>query len=441
MKTKVVYTCKNCAYDSGKWLGRCPQCNEWNTFDQEGELVNKNPSGLRQSIKAHAREPYNFSELLLKREDTERQKTGVDEIDRVFGGGIVEGSLTLITGEPGIGKSTLILQIAEKLTMANKNVLYISGEESEKQVALRGKRLGLKLNSASFLCETLIETVIATAEAQKSQFLIIDSIQVMYSDVIPSAPGTVTQVRTCTEKLMHFAKSTGVTVFIIGHVTKDGTLAGPRVLEHLVDTVMYVEGSRTYEARLVRCVKNRFGSVSEVGVFEMTGEGLVPVTNASEFFVEHLIELPIGAALTLNFEGTRPLLFEIQALTNKTVFGYPQRTARGIDSKRLQLLLATLEKHLNVSLGQYDVYVNVVGGYTIQDPSADLAVCAAILSSLKQRAMPNKSVFVGEVGLIGSIRMPKNLAQIKKESTRMQLKPALTANTTLSQWAAQMFAK
>lgn len=438
MKTKVVYTCRNCAYDSSKWIGKCPQCNEWNTFDEDGTVLAKNPTQQR-TIKGHARAPARFNELLIARDENERQKTGIEEVDRVFGGGIVDGSLTLITGEPGIGKSTLILQIAEKLSNQGKNVLYISGEESDRQVALRGKRLGLKLQEVSFLGETLIETIIASAEESKSEFVIVDSIQVMYSDAIPSSPGTVTQVRTCTEKLMHFAKSSGVTVLIIGHVTKDGTLAGPRVLEHLVDTVMYVEGSRTYEARLVRCVKNRFGSVSEVGVFEMTGEGLIPVEHPSEFFVEHLVELPVGAALTMNFEGTRPLLFEVQALTNKTVFGYPQRTSRGIDSKRLQLLIATLEKHLNVPLGQYDIYVNVVGGYTIQDPSADLAVCAAILSSLRQKAMPNKSIFVGEVGLIGSIRMPKNLTQIKKECGRMQLTPTLQKNTTLKEWASQTF--
>ena len=276
MKTKVVYTCRNCAFDSSKWLGKCPQCEQWNTFDQDGTLLSNNPSQQR-TIKGHAREPARFNALLLMRDENERQKTGIEEIDRVFGGGIVDGSLTLITGEPGIGKSTLILQIAEKLSIQGKNVLYISGEESDRQVALRGKRLGLKLQEVSFLGETLIETIIASAQESKSEFLIVDSIQVMYSDAIPSSPGTVTQVRTCTEKLMHFAKSSGVTVLIIGHVTKDGTLAGPRVLEHLVDTVMYVEGSRTYEARLVRCVKNRFGSVSEVGVFEMTGEGLKPV--------------------------------------------------------------------------------------------------------------------------------------------------------------------
>jgi DNA repair protein RadA/Sms len=339
----------------------------------------------------------------------------------VLGGGVVAGMLMLLTGEPGIGKSTLTLQIANQLSEKGRNVLYVSGEESEEQISLRGKRLGLPLKNLKLLSETNLETILATANEEKADFLIVDSIQVISSQNIPGGPGSVSQVRLCTEAILEFAKPKRLPVLLIGHVTKDGTLAGPRVLEHLVDTVLYLEGSRTHDLRILRGVKNRFGSVSEVGIFEMSEGGLKEVKNPASHFIEKRETAPDGSALIMTIEGTRPLLLEVQALANQTVFGYPVRKTSGFDANRLQLLIAVLQKHLKVNLGNQDVYVNVVSGYHLNDPSCDLGVCLAILSSYYKKSLPPKLVAVGEIGLSGEIRFSKEIVKCKKEIEKLGL--------------------
>lgn len=418
MKISTLYTCTQCSYQSSKWLGKCPQCEAWNSFAEE-EVRKESPA--QKKIKAHARTPQEFEKIVKNISVTARQEVGIGELDRVLGGGFIPGMLLLLTGEPGIGKSTLTLQIANQLCEQEKNVLYVSGEESEEQISIRGKRLGLPLKNLKLLSETNLETILATTSEEKVDFLIIDSIQVMSSQNIPGGAGSVSQVRLCTEAILEFAKPKRLPVLLIGHVTKDGTLAGPRVLEHLVDVVLYLEGSRNHDFRILRGVKNRFGSISEVGIFEMAEKGLSEVKNPASYFIQNREQSPIGSALVMTIEGTRSILLEVQALTNPTVFGYPVRKASGFDVNRLQLLIAVLQKHLKVNLGNQDVYVNVVSGYRLNDPSADLGVCLAILSSFHKKALPKELVAVGEVGLAGEIRMPKELLKRKKEIEKLGL--------------------
>lgn len=332
------------------------------------------------------------------------------------------GSLILLTGEPGIGKSTLTLQIAEKISAIGKKVLYISGEESEEQISSRGSRLGLDLKNLQLLSESNLETILSTTEEQQPEFLIVDSIQVVSSQNIMGSSGSVSQVRLCAEAILEFAKPERLPVLLIGHVTKDGTLAGPRVLEHLVDTVLYLEGNRMYDVRILRGVKNRFGAVSEVGIFEMAQNGLQEVKNPSEKFLSQRQAATPGVALVSTMEGTRPLIVEVQALTAETRFGYPRRTASGFDVNRLQLLIAVIERHLNIQLGAHDVYVNVVGGLKLQDPACDLGICLAIVSSLKKKTVPQNTVLLGEVGLTGEIRLPAKMEIRKREAEKLGLK-------------------
>lgn len=419
MRISTLYTCSRCSYQSPKWLGKCPQCEAWNSFAEEE--IKQQPAGKRK-IQAHARTPQEFEKISANLTQDIRQKTGISELDRVLGEGIVPGSILLLTGEPGIGKSTLTLQIADQLSKAKKRVLYVSGEESEEQIALRGKRLGLALKNLQLISETNLETLLATASEEKSDFLIVDSIQVISSQNIPGGAGSVSQVRLCAEAILEFAKPKRMSVLLIGHVTKDGTLAGPRVLEHLVDTVLYLEGDRMHDFRILRGVKNRFGSVSEVGIFEMTQSGLSEVQNPASFFIKHREKTPLGSALIITIEGSRPILLEVQALTNPTVFGYPVRKASGFDANRLQLLIAVLQKHLKVNLGNQDVYVNVVSGYRLDDPACDLGVCLAILSSYFKKPLPSDLVAVGEIGLSGEIRMPKEINKREKEIEKLGLK-------------------
>lgn len=418
MKITSLFTCAQCSYQSSKWLGRCPQCEAWNSFAEE-EV--RKESASAKKIKAHARTPQEFEKIAKNLAGEIREPLGIGELDRVLGNGIVPGSLVLLTGEPGIGKSTLTLQIANCLTEKGKKVLYISGEESEEQISIRAKRLNLPCKNLQLLSETNLETIIATANEAKADFLIVDSIQVVSSQAIPGGPGSVSQVRLCTEAILEFAKPKRLSVLLIGHVTKDGTLAGPRVLEHLVDVVLYLEGSRTHDFRILRGVKNRFGSISEVGIFEMAEKGLTEVKNPASYFIQNRKIAPIGSALTMTLEGTRSIILEVQALTNPTVFGYPVRKASGFDANRLQLLIAVLQKHLKVNLGNQDVYVNVVSGYRLNDPAADLGVCLAILSSLHKKPLPNELVAVGEVGLAGEVRIPKELLKRKKEIEKLGL--------------------
>lgn len=418
MKITTLYTCGKCGYQSSKWLGKCPQCEAWNSFAEEE--VRREPAS-KKKIQAHARTPKEFGEIVKNLAVETRHALGISEIDRVLGGGIVPGSLVLLTGEPGIGKSTLTLQIVDCLCAAGKKVLYISGEESEEQISLRGARLGLKLSNLKLLSETNLETALSTASEEKIDFLIIDSIQVMSSQNIPGGAGSVSQVRLCTEAILEFAKPKRLPVLLVGHVTKDGTLAGPRVLEHLVDVVLYIEGSRTHDFRILRGVKNRYGSVSEVGIFEMTSSGLAEVKNPASFFIQNREKSQMGSALVMTIEGSRQILLEVQALTNTTVFGYPVRKTSGFDANRLQLLIAVIQKHLKVNLGNQDVYVNVVSGYNLKDPACDLGICLAILSSYFKKALPRELVAIGEIGLSGEIRIPRELEKRKKEIEKLGL--------------------
>lgn len=420
MKVTTVYTCTQCAHNSPKWLGKCPQCDAWNSFSEE-QVIKK--TAAQKKIQSHARTSRNFSEVIANLSSDSRVPIGMSEIDRVLGGGIMPGSLILLTGEPGIGKSTLTLQIAEHISKQKKSVLYISGEESESQVSTRGQRLGLKLDNLNLLSETNLETVLATAEKESCDFLIIDSIQVMASNAIPGNAGSVSQVRLCTEAIMEFAKPKGLPVLIIGHVTKDGTLAGPRVLEHLVDCVLYLEGDRMHDVRLLRSVKNRFGSIHEVGIFSMGESGLNEVNNPASLFIEKHGESPMGTALTMTLEGSRPILVEVQALTSPTVFGYPRRTTTGFDINKMHMLIAVIGKYLDVNLTNQDVYVNVLGGYKLTDPQGDLGVCLAILASFLNVRLPTTTVVFGEVSLSGEIRQSSHTQRLLGEAKRLGFTP------------------
>ena len=386
-----IFVCNNCGYESPKWLGKCPACNEWNTFVEEKAV--KNGQTKKVSIKKAAEVTSLNS---IEKKEIVRIKSGFDELDRVLGGGFVNGSLTLLGGEPGIGKSTLILQICDKFNGEGK-VLYVSGEESAEQIKIRADRLNIRNDNIMFLGETDINVIESTIEEMKPKLVIIDSIQTMYSDEITSAPGSVSQVREITAKIMKICKMQNITTIIIGHVTKDGNIAGPRVLEHMVDTVLYLEGERYFSYRILRGVKNRFGSTNEIGMFEMRGEGMCEITNPSSVLISEREEKVSGSVIVASLEGTRPMLVEVQALTSPTVFGLPRRTANGIDYNRLTLLMAVLEKKAGLNLGSQDVYVNVVGGIKINEPAIDLGVVLSVASSYKNIPINDDVVVFGEV--------------------------------------------
>ena len=413
MKLKTIYICENCRHESPKWAGKCPECEAWNSFTEDVISTETAKKERRQrSIKTPHATP-----LSQTSQDFQRTSTGIKEFDRVLGDGIVEGSLILLGGEPGIGKSTITLQLCASLTQQNKKVLYISGEESVQQIARRAKRLKIQSENLLLLNETLLESILASLKQEKPDFVIIDSIQVISSSELTGLQGGITQVRACTEQLMEFAKGNNIPMLIISHVTKGGNLAGPKTLEHLVDTVLYLEGDRYHDLRLLRGIKNRFGSTNEIGIFEMTEQGLQEVADPSKAFLKNRSKNTIGSCLTVTIEGSRPLLVEIQALTNKTHFGYPKRTTSGFDLNRLQLLIAVLQKHANINLSEQDVYVNVVGGLRLKDPAIDLAVCLAIISSHKKKPLPQNLVAFGEVGLSGEIR---NVPQANKRHKECQ---------------------
>ena len=414
MKLKTVYICENCESTSPKWLGKCPECNAWNSFHED--VVAKNGKRDHQGIEQKA------TPLHQPPSNEKRIPTNIGELDRVLGGGIIEGSLTLLSGEPGIGKSTLTLKVCEGVAAQKENILYISGEESPQQISLRAQRLGVTSENLHILGETNLENIMATLESTKPGFIVVDSIQVMASAEIPSLAGSMNQVRFCTESLMGFAKQHNIPILIIGHVTKDGNLAGPKVLEHLVDAVLLIEGDRYQHLRVLRGLKNRYGSTNEVGLFEMTDKGLKEVADASKLFLEGRKEGAFGSAITTIVEGTRPLLLEIQALTSSTPFGLPKRAASGYDVNRLQLLLAVIQKHLRVNISNQDVYVNVVGGFKVNDPSTDLAVIMAVISSLYKAALPEGSIFIGEVGLSGELRSIPHLKKRVQEAEKMGFK-------------------
>lgn len=410
---KSVFFCQNCGHEESKWLGQCPMCKEWNTFVEERVTVAKSISSGKAGKDTRI---VSLSEV--KTENEERITTEIKELDRVLGGGMVPGSLILVGGDPGIGKSTLLLQVCRQLANKEKNVLYISGEESLRQIKLRAQRMGEFTDNLRLLCETNLESIRNIIEREKPDTVIIDSIQTMYNEEVASAPGSVSQVREATNILMQLAKGLCVTIFIVGHVTKEGTVAGPRVLEHMVDTVLYFEGDRHASYRILRGVKNRFGSTNEIGVFEMRHDGLREVENPSEFMLNGRPEQASGSVVACSIEGTRPILLEIQALVCESNFGMPRRTAAGTDYNRVNLLMAVLEKRIGYHLGNYDAYVNIAGGIKINEPAVDLGIVMAIVSSYKNRPFDEKTIVFGEVGLSGEVRavnMPEQrVAEAKK---------------------------
>lgn len=413
-KTSTVFFCQSCGYESPKWMGQCPGCREWNTFVEE--TVEK-----KSAAKAHERRaaggPVCLSSIETK--DEERVTTRMQELDRVLGGGIVPGSLVLVGGDPGIGKSTLLLQVCQKLADDGHEVLYISGEESLKQIKLRAERIGQFSDKLRLFCETNLELIGDTIRSNKPEVVIIDSIQTMYNEDVSSAPGSVSQVRESTSVLMQLAKGLGISIFIVGHVTKEGTVAGPRVLEHMVDTVLYFEGDRHASYRILRAVKNRFGSTNEIGVFEMRETGLTEVENPSQFMLNGRPEEASGSIVACSMEGTRPILLEIQALVARSQLAMPRRTAAGMDYNRVSLLLAVLEKRLNLHLSGSDVYVNIAGGIRINEPAIDLGVVLAIVSSSRDRAIDEKVLAFGEVGLSGEVRAVSQAAQRVQEAKKL----------------------
>ncbi|MEQ8418167.1 MAG: DNA repair protein RadA [Imperialibacter sp.] len=401
-KVKSAFFCQNCGAQSPKWTGKCPSCGEWNTYVEE--VIEKehasSPSWKKASGAARASRPQPIDQV--ESVALQRIKTADEELNRVLGGGIVPGSLVLIGGEPGIGKSTLLLQIA--LQLPNLKVLYVSGEESEQQIKMRAERIGIKNNNCFVLSEVGIANVFRQIEELEPQLLVIDSIQTLYSDKVESAAGSISQIRECTAELMKFAKETNTPVFLIGHINKEGAIAGPKVLEHMVDTVLQFEGDRHLVYRILRTTKNRFGAASELGIYEMQGEGLREVKNPSEILISQKDGDVSGVAIAATLEGNRPLLIEIQSLVSPATYGNPQRTSTGFDNKRLSMLLAVLEKRGGFRLGTQDVFLNVAGGLKLDDPAADLAICMAMISSLEEIPVSSKVCFAAEVGLGGEIR-------------------------------------
>lgn len=408
-KSKTVFFCGECGYESAKWLGQCPVCKAWNAFS-EAPAIKKGGSSLKPGVAASL--PIKIKDVSL--ESDERVTTGISELDRVLGGGIVKGSLVLVGGDPGIGKSTLLLQMCAKLSDKNVSVLYVSGEESERQIAIRSERLGRQSSDMLLYCETDIEKIEAAIENGKPEVVIVDSIQTMYSSKADSAAGSISQVREVTSTLLRISKGLGVSVFIVGHVTKEGTVAGPRTLEHMVDTVLYFEGEDVASYRILRAVKNRFGSTNEVGVFDMGQTGLREVANPSEYMLKGMPENAPGSVVACTMEGSRPILVEVQALVCQTNFNFPKRTTAGADYNRVNILIAVLEKRLGLNLGGCDAYVNVAGGLKINEPALDLAIVAALISSYRNRESKGKIIAFGEVGLTGEVR-GVNLARLRLE--------------------------
>ena len=412
---KSIFFCQNCGHEEAKWLGQCPACKEWNTFVEE-----RIDSGITKGTTVAARAVHEAKVVPLTEvtaDDDTRSETGIKELDRVLGGGIVPGSLVLVGGDPGIGKSTLLLQVCQRMAQMKK-ILYISGEESQAQIKLRANRMGNFTSSLLLLCETNLGIIRSVIEKERPELVIIDSIQTMYSEDVTSAPGSVSQVRESTNVFMQLAKGLCIPIFIVGHVTKEGTVAGPRVLEHMVDTVLYFEGDRHASYRILRAVKNRFGSTNEIGVFEMRQSGLVEVENPSEYMLSGKPENASGSVVACSMEGTRPILLEIQALVCRTNFGMPRRTAAGTDYNRVNLLMAVLEKRLGMSLGICDAYVNIAGGIKMNEPAIDLGIVMALVSSYRNRPIDEKTIVFGEVGLSGEVRavnMPEQrVAEAKK---------------------------
>ncbi|MBE5822358.1 MAG: DNA repair protein RadA [Clostridiales bacterium] len=419
-KATSIFVCNQCGYESPKWLGKCPACNEWNSFYEEKILKTSNNS--LSSKTGEKTKPIKLKDVEV--ENGNRFKTGFEELDRVLGGGLVEGSLVLLGGDPGIGKSTLILQLCDKIEI-NEKILYISGEESGTQIKLRADRLGVNGDNIIFLGETSMELIEEAIENTTPKLVIIDSIQTMFSEQISSAPGSVSQVRECTAKIMQMCKKKNITTVIIGHVTKEGAIAGPRVLEHMVDTVLYLEGERFLSYRILRGVKNRFGATNEIGVFEMREKGLEQVENPSSALISDRIGEPSGSVIIVALEGTRPILIELQALVTQTIYGMPRRTANGIDFNRLNLLMAVIEKNAGILLSNSDAYINIVGGIRLNEPAIDLGIVLSVISSFKNIPISKEVVVIGEVGLTGEIRNVNMIESRIKEAQKMGFKKCI----------------
>ena len=429
---KSIFFCQNCGHEETKWLGQCPACGEWNTFVEErlDSGVTKGTTAAARAARSAARDAEVLPLTEVTANDDERCETGIRELDRVLGGGIVPGSLVLVGGDPGIGKSTLLLQVCQRMAQMKK-ILYISGEESQAQIKLRANRMGEFTPNLLLLCETNLETIRGVIEKERPELVIIDSIQTMYSEEVASAPGSVSQVRESTNLFMQLAKGLCISIFIVGHVTKEGTVAGPRVLEHMVDTVLYFEGDRHASYRILRAVKNRFGSTNEIGVFEMRQDGLAEVENPSEYMLSGKPENASGSVVACSMEGTRPILIEIQALVCRSNFGMPRRTAAGTDYNRVNLLMAVLEKRLGLSLGNCDAYVNIAGGIRMNEPAIDLGIVMAIMSSYRNRPIDEKTIVFGEVGLSGEVRAVSMPEQRVNEAKKLGFETCILPEVSL----------
>jgi DNA repair protein RadA/Sms len=422
MKKGSVFVCQNCGFETPRWLGQCPACKNWGTLVEEAYTPKKKSGREKRTAKI----PHNLADL---KPDIEiRTKTGLAELDRVLGNGIVKGSLTLIGGDPGIGKSTLIMQVGNHLAHNKETVLYVSAEESAEQLKLRAERLGIDTQNFYVLPEVQLENILENAEKLNPSLLVIDSIQTIYKSDLSSAPGSVGQVRECTADLLRQAKEKGVATFIVGHVTKFGAIAGPKTLEHIVDTVLYFEGDRSQQFRILRTTKNRFGSTNEIGIFEMTEAGLIEVANPSQFFLTGRAEAVSGSVVVSTLQGSRPVLIEVQALATPTFYSIPQRVCTGFDFRRLAMLLCIIERRGGIQTSNQDVFLNIVGGLKIEEPAADLGVVMAVISSIKNKPIAQDTVIVGEVGLGGEIRSVGQINNRIKEAARIGFKRIVTPN-------------
>ena len=414
-KAKTIFFCQNCGFETSKWMGQCPACKEWNSFAEEPQTSTKKTAA--GNVRKDTPQPKTLSEIEMNQ--AARMSTGMGELDRVLGGGIVQGSLVLVGGDPGIGKSTLLLQVCRNLSDAGKKVLYISGEESLQQIRLRAERMGSFTEHLLILCETDLQAIRETITRLQPQVVVIDSIQTMYNESVSSAPGSVSQVRESTGVLMQIAKTQNITIFIVGHVTKEGVVAGPRVLEHMVDTVLYFEGDRYASYRVLRGVKNRFGSTNEIGVFEMRTSGLAEVANPSEYMLDGKPENASGSIVACTMEGTRPVLLEVQALVCQSSLAFPRRTADGTDLNRVNLLMAVLEKRAGLRVSSCDAYINIAGGIRMNEPALDLGIVLAVASSMKDTPIDEKTIAFGEVGLSGEVRSVTMPEQRVREAKKL----------------------
>ncbi|REB07947.1 DNA repair protein RadA [Sporosarcina sp. BI001-red] len=431
-KKKTKFMCRSCGYESPKWMGRCPGCGEWNTMDEETEIVQKGPRGAFQHSDAVKQKAMPINAVAI--EDEPRIRTEMEELNRVLGGGIVPGSLVLIGGDPGIGKSTLLLQVSALLANQQQRVLYISGEESIRQTKLRAQRLGVLSDELYIYAETDLALIHTTIDNVKPKFVIVDSIQTIHHPEVASAPGSVSQVRECTAELMKIAKTQGIAIFLVGHVTKDGQIAGPRLLEHMVDTVLYFEGERHHTYRILRSVKNRFGSTNEIAIFEMLQAGLKEVLNPSEMFIQERSQGGAGSTIVASMEGTRPILVEIQALVTPSSFNYPKRMATGLDQNRISLLMAVLEKRMGMLLQAQDAYIKVAGGVKLDEPAIDLAVLMSIVSSYRDVAVRTSDCYMGEVGLTGEVRRVSRIEQRVGEAAKLGFERAVIPASNIGGW-------